>query len=295
MALGAAGQMLSGKFLLITRPLSSIAPCCSPSRWIWGGLRSNTPRHEAATGQVHRTVFRENFCVRSGTHEPQLVASTTSEEYGNADEFFREQDLSKLQENANSTGNRVKGSVVLNECFAVSKNYLELTDKELFAQCKMDTYRASGPGGQHRNKTDSAVRLKHLPTGLVTQACEDRSQHKNRALALGRMRQLIALEVREKVELEGYKPPPELVRILPFEKGAKKDRSVQKIGPNHPDFSQGVKCLLDLLEAVGGSVSDGAAALGLTTGSLSKLITSDKNLWQGANKIRASKGLKPLR
>ncbi|GAY69641.1 hypothetical protein CUMW_288680 [Citrus unshiu] len=65
-----------------------------------------------------------------------------------------------------------------------SRNYLELTDDELFRECEMDAYKSSGPGGQHRNKRESAVRLKHVPTGVIAQAAEDRSQHKNRASAL---------------------------------------------------------------------------------------------------------------
>ena len=64
------------------------------------------------------------------------------------------------------------------------KHWSHLTDEQLLAQCEVDTYRASGPGGQKRNKTSSAVRLRHLPSGLLVIAEESRSQHKNKAKAL---------------------------------------------------------------------------------------------------------------
>src|SRR5207245_4483470 len=79
-----------------------------------------------------------------------------------------------------------------------------LSDAQLLAQCDVDTYRASGPGGQKRNKTSSAVRLRHAPTGLIVIAEESRSQHENRARALRRLRQAFFLKMRDEL-------PPEIL------------------------------------------------------------------------------------
>lgn len=57
---------------------------------------------------------------------------------------------------------------------------------------RVEFFRGSGPGGQHRNVTDSAVRIRHLPTGIVVQASEHRSQSRNRELAMERLRKELA-------------------------------------------------------------------------------------------------------
>ena len=73
------------------------------------------------------------------------------------------------------------------------------SDEQLLAECRVDTYRSSGKGGQHVNKTESAVRLTHLPTGIVVSTQDERSQHRNKSLALERLRErLVGLTRRRK-------------------------------------------------------------------------------------------------
>ena len=80
-------------------------------------------------------------------------------------------------------------------------------DEVLLRECEVETFRSSGPGGQHVNKTETAVRVKHLPTGLVVTCREERSQYRNKAICLQKLR--------EKLEKLNHRPPERKPTRLP--------------------------------------------------------------------------------
>ncbi|MBP6795429.1 MAG: peptide chain release factor 1, partial [Saprospiraceae bacterium] len=81
-----------------------------------------------------------------------------------------------------------QGRVHTSAATVVAVPKLELDDVNINkADLRVDTFRASGAGGQHVNKTESGVRFTHIPTGIVSESTESRSQHKNREIAMGRL------------------------------------------------------------------------------------------------------------
>lgn len=80
-------------------------------------------------------------------------------------------------------------------------------DEELLAQCRVDTFSAGGKGGQHQNRTESGVRLTHRPTGIVVSAREERSQLRNKAAALSRLR--------DRLKARNRRPPPRISTRVP--------------------------------------------------------------------------------
>jgi protein subunit release factor B len=93
-----------------------------------------------------------------------------------------------------------------------------LPDVTLLAECEETFFVASGPGGQHRNKTETGVRLVHAPTGVVVTATERRSQLQNRGAALARLR--------ERLQVLSFRPTPR--RPTRPSRGAKERRLAEK-------------------------------------------------------------------
>ena len=162
-----------------------------------------------------------------------------------------------------------------------------LTDAQLLDQCEIDTYRASGPGGQKRNKTSSAVRLRHSPTGLLVIAEESRSQHENKARALCRLRQAFFLKLRE--------PMDESVAVRPEIVSARTASGRLDVGRKDKRFWPAASVVLDVLDGTNARVSDAAKLLGVSTGNLIAFLQTDPKLWEQANLLRQRSGQKPLK
>jgi len=165
---------------------------------------------------------------------------------------------------------------------------LAMSDDKLLALCEVNTYRASGPGGQKRNKIESAVRIRHTQTGVDAVAVESRSQHENRRRALKRLRLAIALAVRSDVNLDNLRLSPELRKLL-------SPPVWPRVPVRRPEYLLLVGIVLDVLSACGGRIGDAARHLAVSTASLSTFITRDRKLHEAANRLRLAGGLKALK
>jgi hypothetical protein len=169
-------------------------------------------------------------------------------------------------------------------------DYLLASDEHLIAQCEVDRYRASGPGGQHRNKTESAVRLRHRLSGVSAIGEDSRSQSENKHHAVRRLRSAIALEVREPVSVQNYVPSARLAALVaggtaPL--GAK----TRQTG----EYWAAIGELLDLLVAGNLEIAATAQRLGITTGAMSKLLLHDDLVARTVNDLRRAAQMRPLR
>ena len=152
--------------------------------------------------------------------------------------------------------------------------WLALADDALLRLCTVETCRGSGPGGQKRNKTSSAVRLLHKPSGVAAENDESRSQHVNRIFALRSLRLKIALQLRQ---------PPPATPLGPAP------------GANSDAFLLWLARAFDILESVGYKISDAVPLIGLSTNQILKAIEKIPAAWQELNAQRSARSLPTLR
>lgn len=158
-----------------------------------------------------------------------------------------------------------------------------LDDVTLLNDCDETRTRRGGPGGQHRNKVETAVVLQHRPTGIAAEASERRSQAENRAVAVQRLRLRLALEHRE--------PAGDGPTTLWLSR-ARNGRLAISIG--HRDYPTLVAEAFDHLQAAGCRTAAAAAALGVTTSQLIGLFRRSAPVWTAVNHARATAGLPRL-
>lgn len=159
-----------------------------------------------------------------------------------------------------------------------------LPPADLLRACRETRTKRSGPGGQHRNKTETAVILVHGPTGIAAEAAERRSQAENRREALHRLRLALALEHRE--------PGGNLVS----ETWRRRVRGRQLVvSAGHQDFPALVSEALDQLQLATFEIPLAAEKLGVTGTQLVRLFKKSPAAWVALNRHRANLGLPPLK
>jgi hypothetical protein len=164
-----------------------------------------------------------------------------------------------------------------------------LSPSELLAGCETQRTRRGGPGGQHRNKTETAIVITHRETGVSGQASERRSQHDNREVALFRLRLNLAIAVRSKKDAADES-------LLPSElwRGRVIGGKLQ-VNVSHSDFPTLVAEALDWILAYEFDLATAARKLGLSTSQLVKFLKLCPEAWQMIHQKRHERGLPRLK
>ena len=159
----------------------------------------------------------------------------------------------------------------------------------LLTDCETRTGRRSGPGGQHRNKVETAVVIEHLPSGLIAEATERRSQSANRAVAIFRLRLQLAVELRSQwASQEGSAAP--LSEL--WQKRTVNGRL--GVASEHDEFPAVLAEALDHLAFNNWNAAEASEQLATTSTQLVKLLKKHPPALLRLNQQRQTRGLKPF-
>jgi protein subunit release factor B len=166
---------------------------------------------------------------------------------------------------------------------APSQHPASLEIEALLEACEVRRGRRSGPGGQHRNKVETAVVITHLPTLITGEATERRSQQQNRAVAITRLRINLALKLRT------------AANAMPSELWRSRCRGRRiSVSADHDDFPALLAEALNAIETQE-SVADAAQSLRITSSQLVKLLKIDRRGLQLVNASRVARGERALK
>ncbi len=169
-----------------------------------------------------------------------------------------------------------------------------LSVDELLDDCVVRVQRRGGPGGQHRNKVETAVVIEHKSTGVRAEASERRSQADNRRVAIQRLRMVLAIEHRELLSQVDINGPTAADRASPLWRSRMAGNRID-VSTEHDDFPAIVAELLDVLFACVFDMSEASQHFAVTSSQLVNLLRSHPPALSLVNTKRIELGLHRLR